>query len=699
MDHLEQARQFFLDALALHQKGDLAQAERFYTKALELAPERPSVMNNLATVYLELEKYGEARLLCERLLELDPEDEVALVNLGNCQVKLNSAEEALISYEKALGIRPQYPDALNNRGNALLKLKRPEEALASYESALAIKPDYAEALYNRGNALLELRRPHEALASYERALAIKPDYAEAFYNRGNALLKLRLPQEARASYDRALELKPDHVGALVNRGHALQALDQREELIGNYRRLLGVEPGYPYMRGYLLNARLHGCDWTEYDNSVAQVARAVSAGERADAPFNFLAISDSAADQLRCAQTCIADEYPAVSEAEWRGKRYAHDRIRVAYLSADLHNHAVPFLIAGLFEAHDRTRFEITAISLGPDRDDEMRARLKAACDRFIDVRDKGDHEVAALLRELEIDIAVDLQGFTEGCRPGIFAHRAAPAQVNFLGYPGTMGAEYIDYIIGDRIVIPPGHHSCYAEKVVYLPDCYQPNDSKRGIAQRTPARAELGLPEQGFVFCCFNNNYKITPHVFDVWMRLLGKIEGSVLWLLKDHETVVRNLRREAEQRGITPGRLVFAPRVKMEEHLARQRVADLFLDTLPYNAHVTASDALWAGLPLLTRAGSAFAGRVAASLLTAVGLQELITTTWENYERLALKLAAEGRLLSDIKAKLARNRATHPLFDTDRFRRHIEAAYVTMWERCQRGEPPASFAVPAIP
>lgn len=699
MDHLAQAEQWFLDALVLQEKGELQQAEVLYRRALELAPGRPSVMNNLATVYFELNKYAEARLLCERLLEMDPEDEVALLNLGNCQIKLNSAEEALVSYEKALKIKPNSAVALNNRGNALLELKQAEEALASYGRALVMKPDYAEALYNRGNALLELKRPEEALASYGRALAVKPDYADALYNRGNALLKLRRLEEALASYDRALAMKPGHVGALNNGAIALLDLNRREEVVATYRKLLGVAPDHPYVRGYLLNAQLHCCEWAEYDESIARVADAVRAGQRADAPFNFLAISESAADQLKCSQTCVADEYPAALQPVWRGERYSHDKIRVAYLSADLHGHAIPYLIAGLFEAHDKTRFEITAVSLGPDQNDEMRARLRAAFDRFIDVRNKTDREVASLLRELEIDIAVDLQGYTKGCRPGILSHRAAPVQVNYLGYPGTMGADYIDYIIGDRIVIPHEHHPYYAEKVVRLPDCYQVNDSKRRIAERAPTRADLGLPDEGFVFCCFNNNYKIAPRVFELWMRLLYKVEGSMLWLLEDYEAAARNLRQEAEQRGVAPERLIFAPRVKMEEHLARQRLADLFLDTLPYNAHVTASDALWAGLPVLTRVGSTFAGRVAASLLYAVGLPELITSSWEDYEAMAMKLAVDSKLLADVRAKLARNRATHPLFNTDRCRRHIEAAYITMWERYQRGEPPASFAVPGAP
>jgi protein O-GlcNAc transferase len=367
----------------------------------------------------------------------------------------------------------------------------------------------------------------------------------------------------------------------------------------------------------------------------------------------------------------------------------------MAYVSADFHEHATAYLMAGLFEAHDKERFEITAVSFGPDAADAMRARLKPAFDRFVDVRGTSDREVARMLHNLEIDIAIDLKGFSANSRTGIFAQRAAPLQVNYLGYPGTLGADYIDYIIADRHVIPPGHEGYYTEKVVRLPETYQVNDSKRSVADWSPGRAEIGLPDPGFVFCCFNSNYKITPDIFAVWMRLLERVTGSVLWLLETNAAASDNLRREAQRRGVAPERLVFAPPMPLDRHLARHRLADLFLDTRPVNAHTTASDALWAGLPLVTCTGDAFAGRVAASLLDAVGLPELITQNLNDYEALALQLATTPSLLSDIRAKLARNRPLHPLFDTDRQRRHIESAYIAMWERYQRGEPPASFTV----
>jgi predicted O-linked N-acetylglucosamine transferase (SPINDLY family) len=356
------------------------------------------------------------------------------------------------------------------------------------------------------------------------------------------------------------------------------------------------------------------------------------------------------------------------------------------------------YCLAELFETHDRVKFETTAVSFGPDTPGKMRSRLEGAFDRFVDVRRKSDREIGNLLREMEIDIAVDLHGFTAGFRTRIFAFRSVPVQVNYLGYPGTMGAGFIDYILADRFVIPEEHHACYTEKVVYLPDTYQVNDSKRVIADRTPARTEAGLPEQGFVFCSFNNNYKISPAVFDVWMRLLGKVEGSVLWLYKSSAAAMHSLKKQAADRGIAPERLVFAPRINLEDYLARHRLADLSLDTLPYNGHATSSDALWAGLPVLTCLGASFAGRVGASLLNAIGLNELIARSLEEYEALAVELATNPKHLADIKSKLAKNRNTFPLFNTDRFRRHIEAAYTTMWERVQRGEPPESFAVESV-
>lgn len=661
MDSLGEAKRLFHDALAAQEKGDLERAAVLYRKALALAPGRPSVTNNLATVLFQLKRYAESKQLCESLLEANPQDAMALLNLGNCQIKLNSAEEALGSYEKALEMRPDYAEALFSRANALLEMKRPQEALESCDRALGVKPDFAEALSNRAKALRQLMRSQEALTSYERALDIRPAFVEALQGSGNALMDLGRYQEATVNYEKALAINPD----------------------------------LEYVSGDLAWARTRCCDWRGRNEEVGHLVGAIRAGKRYVVPFAALGMTDSPPDQLMCSRIWVEDKCPASAAPVWKAERYHHDRIRLAYLSADFRAHACSFLLAGLFEHHDRGRFETIAISFGDDDRSEIRSRIKAAFEHFIDVRDKGDLDVARLMRDLEVDIAVDLTGHTRSSRTEILAQRPAPVQVNYLGFPGTMGAPYMDYLIADAVVVPPGQEAHYAERIVYLPECFQANDDRRAMAAIRPTRLAVGLPEAGFVFCCFNNSYKITPSLFERWLRLLQAVPGSVLWLFASHPVVVRNLSEEAHRRGTDPGRLVFAEALPYGDYLARMQLADLFLDTSPFNGGTTASDALWAGAPVLTCPGNAFASRMAASLLSAIGLPELVTHSLEEYEGLALELARNPERLAEIKSKLARNRGTYPLFDTDRFRRHIEAAYTTMWERYQRGEPPESFAV----
>jgi predicted O-linked N-acetylglucosamine transferase (SPINDLY family) len=412
-------------------------------------------------------------------------------------------------------------------------------------------------------------------------------------------------------------------------------------------------------------------------------------------PFTLLALTDDQALQLKCAQNYIAESLAAAPALLRKDGRAHRDRLRIAYLSADFQAHATAYLIAELIERHDRSRFEVHAVSFGRDDGSEMRRRLVAGFDRFHDVRARGDEAAAKLIEELAIDIAIDLKGYTQDARPEILRYRPAPIQASYLGFPGTMGGDFIDYIIADAIVLPFAEQRFYPERIVHLPDCYQPNDRQRRIAEATPCRADAGLPEKGFVFCSFNNNHKITPEVFAVWMRLLGKVPQSALWLLRDNSAAEQNLRWQAQAHGVAPGRLVFADRVALDAHLARHRLADLFLDTLPYNAHTTASDALWAGLPVLTCAGESFAGRVAASLLQAIGLPELVCDSLADYEALALKLATDPAMLASLRQKLSENRATTALFDADRTRRHIEAAYRKMWDIFQAGGAPQSFAV----
>jgi predicted O-linked N-acetylglucosamine transferase (SPINDLY family) len=436
------------------------------------------------------------------------------------------------------------------------------------------------------------------------------------------------------------------------------------------------------------------CDWSNFAAESAHLISSVRSGTQAP-PFSMLAICSSLEDQLQNATLYTAKECHLFEKLIWQGERYDHDKIRVAYLSADFCEHPVSFLMTGVFERHDKSRFDVTGISLGPDDNSEIRQRLKATFERFIDAKTFSDEQIANLVRSSEVDILVDLMGFTAGARTGVFARRPAPVQVNYLGYPATMGAEYIDYIIGDRIVIPEDKQEFYAEKIVYLPNSFHPTDQDRRISDKEFLRTDAGLPHEGFVFCCFNANYKITPDVFDIWMRILKKVEDGVLWLVVENPTAKSNLRSEAVTRGVNAERLIFAPRMSLPEHQARLRLADLFLDTLPYNAGTTASDMLWAGLPVLTRIGDTFVGRMAASVLNAIGLPELITTTLEAYEQMAIDLAMHPEKLAVIKRKLAENRLNTPLFDTKLFTKHIEAAYSIMWERYQRGAPPESFSV----
>lgn len=681
----------------LHQVGQHEAALELIRKAISLAPGQGAAHSNLGVVLLALNRPGEALESFDRAQAIHPESAEALVNRGNALLALERSGEALQSYDRALAINPGLMDAVLRRGQVLISSGRFDEALADFDRALALSPDLPALLSDRGGVLIEMKRYEEAVATLQKAVTIDPDNAAAWSNLGGALVELKRQGEALISLDRALALDPNSVNALFNRGTALRDLKRPKEAVESYERLLAIQPDYPYAAGYLFYSKRQCCDWTDFADAVRRLESAVLAGQRVDAPFSFLAVSNLAEAQLRCSRSWVADKCrPRVESVRPVSIGAQSNRIRIAYLSADFGDHPVAYSIVELFETHDRSRFEVFGVSFGPDNGSAMRERVQRSVDRFIDVRGKSDHEVVAMLRELEIDIAVDLNGYTWGNRAMIFAQRAAPVQVSYLGFSGSTGADYMDYIIADHQVIPPGHETHYGEQVVRLPDTFLVNDRRRATAGPAPSREAVGLPAYGFVFCCFNNSYKITPAVFDIWMRLLARVEGSVLWLFEDNPAVPENLRREAEARGIPAGRLVFARRVPLlEDHLARYRLADLFLDTLPYNAHVTTIDALWTGLPVLTCMGSTFAGRVAGSLLHAIGLPELVTGTHEEYEALVCRLASEPAKLAELRTRLGANRSTCPLFDTDRFRGHLEQAYLQMHERNIRGLDPAPISI----
>jgi predicted O-linked N-acetylglucosamine transferase (SPINDLY family) len=686
----------FEQGIKLHQQGRLAEAEYIYRNILQQQPQHFGALHLLGVIALQAQKPERAVELIRKAIGLNAGDAAAHNNLAKALLDLKRPEDALPSCDKAIALMPNFPMAHNNRGNALLGLRRFQDALASYDKAIELMPDFAMAYSNKGFALSNLKRYAEAIANCNKAIALEPNFAEAHNNRGDAQIGLRRLADAVASLDRAIVLKPDFAMAHKNRGKALEKLNRYDDAFAAYGSAFALDSDLPGVEGDRLGAKMRVCNWSNFDFECGRLISSVRDGKTHTAPFAFIAIPSSPADQLQCAKLWITREFPASKTQVWQGERYKHSRIRLAYLSPDFREHALSFLAAGMFEYHDKSRFDITAISCGPDDNSEIRKRLKGSFERFIDAETYDDDQIANLLKEFEIDVFVDLAGFTAGLRTSVFAKRPAPIQVNYLGYPGTTGAEYIDYIIADRIIVPESQQEFYSEKIVILPNSYQVNDARRSIADRAFTRTELGLPLMGFVFCCFNNNYKVTPRIFDCWMRILNRVEDSVLWLLEDNPKAAINLRKEAVARGVDAERLIFAKRLPLSEHLARHRVADLFLDTLPCNAHTTASDALWAGLPVLTCLGETFAGRVAASLLNAIRLPELITATLEDYEQLAVKLATHPEKLATIKRRLAENRSTTPLFDTKLFTKHIEAAYIAMYERHQAGLPPEHIFIP---
>ena len=660
-------------------------------KAIALRPSYAKAYSNRGVALNALKRHEEALASHDTAIALKPDFAEAHNNRGNALNALKRHEEALASYDTAIALKPDFAEAHNNRGNALNALKRHEEALASYERAIAFEPNRAEAHYNRGVALNSMKRDEEAIASYDKAIALKPDNAEAYNNRGNVLSELKRCGEAIASYDKAIGLRPDFAEAYNNRGNALNALKRHQEALASYKKAIAIKPDCDFLLGDLIHTKMTICDWSNLETQISQLVHKIDRSEKVSTPYSFLAATDSPELQRKVAEIYALTNYPLNSALPKIVKRKHPDKIRIGYFSADFREHNVAFLAAELFEKHNRSLFDVTAFAFGLDTRDTMRQRLEGAFDQFIDVRNQSDRDVALLARKLEIDIAVDLGGFTADNRTNFFAMRAAPVQVNYLGYSGTMGATYMDYLIADTTIIPALHQKYYTEKIAYLPNSYMPNDLKCFISDQLFDRAELGLPQSGFVFCFFSNSYKLNPRMFDCWMAILKKVEGSVLWLSYDNSTAVTNLKKEAGIRDVNPDRLVFANRIPLRaDHLARHRLADLFLDTLPWNAHTTASNALWAGLPVLTQIGASYAGRSAASLLNAIGLPELITSTPQEYEAVAIDLATNPAKLADIKRKLANNRLTTPLFDAQLFAKHIEAAYTAMYERYQADLPP---------
>jgi len=684
-------------AVKFHELGMLAEAEKLYAAILAARPDHFEALHRLGVLRQQQGDGIEALRLIGEALKANTRSADSARSVSAMLAALGRHEEALVAVEQETALKQSRAEALVSRGIALASARRMQEALLAFDEALVVDEHNLEARLNRGVVLVQLGRVREGLAAYDQVLEIEPDNLIALGNRVQALATLARHDDVLEACDRLLAVKPDDAETLYVQGSTLWSLSNPEAALECFERAWTL--GHARSLSMLALYRLTIADWSQSETLVSALRQRVAAGEFVY-PFVAAVCGLDPSDQLKAAINYFRAVFPSAPAPFVHPEPRRPDKLRIAYVSSDFRQHAVAFAIAELIERHDRTRFEIVGVSLYPNDASNIRTRIVKSFDHFLDVSSENDEVAARLLHGLEPHVVVDLNGPTEGARPGILAHRPAPVQLAYLGYPATSGARFIDYILADATVLPFDQQPFFSEKIVHLPDCYHAIDTGRGISPDIPPRCELSLPEQGFVFCCFNNSCKLSAPVFDVWMRLLARLEGSVFWLSRMNDAAQTNLRRKAAARGIDPERLIFAPYAqRIEDHLARHRAADLFLDTLPYNAHSTTCDALWAGLPAVTCTGTTFAGRVATSMLKAVGLPELATQSLEDYEALALKLATDRDRLASIRRKLADGRATCPLFDGDRFRRHVEAAYATIWDIHRRGESPRSFHVEASP
>ena len=699
---------------ALHVLGRYAEALDSLERALAIQPEMMEALNNRGNTLSALGRHDESVASFDHALRLRPDYVEAAYNRGNALHAAGRLADALAGYDAVLAARPDIAPAHNNRARVLQDLGRHEEALAGYDRAVVLAPKYLHAIVGRGTARLALKQPAAALADFDAALRIDPQHAgahegrggalfalrradaavlaftrcldidgariDARIQRGNASYELRRYEDAIVDFDAVLALTPDAAGVVCNRGNALLELKRYAEAAHAFERVLALDAAYPYAIGKRVYAQTMACDWRELDTLVAQVEAGLAAGRPVIEPFAYSAIATDPLALRRCAELFAADQFPAQPALVPAGRRRSSGKIRIGYLGGEFRNQATSILAAELFELHDKSRFEIVAFDNGWDDGSTLRRRMNAAFDEFVAIAALPDDEAARAIAERRIDILVNLNGWFGLGRTGVFARRPAPVQVNYLGFPGTLGAPYLDVIVADDDTIPAGEEGAYVERVVRLPHSYQPNDRQRAIAA-APTRAELGLPAGAVVFACFNNTYKITPATFAAWMRILAAVDASVLWLLEDNDAATRNLRAAAAAHGVDASRLHFAPRIRLDEHLARHACADLFLDTLPYNAHTTASDALWAGLPVLSCRGSTFPGRVGASLLHALGLaDDLLVDDVAAFEARAVEFARDPARLARVRERLAQARRTAPLFDTPATTRALEAAYQAM-------------------
>ena len=612
--------------------------------------------------------------------QLDPKNAELLSNLARSQHGAELYREALETYAKLLRLVPDSAQIQTDRGTAFAKLKRFDEAEEAYEKAIMLQPDYFLAWSNRGNLLNELGLTEQAIQSYEKALQINPNYAETWTNLGNAFFNLSRFSDAVVYHEKALSLNPAYGEAWSNYGNTLLEMKEDERAYESYAKAFQIKPDVPFLYGQLLSAKLGSCQWDQAEPNTNAILARINATDKVCMPFVLLSTSASLAQQLSCAKVFIADRCPPVSYNLVEHQRSVDNKqkIRIGYFSSDFKQHPVGILMENILSCHDRTAFEFYGYFLNKKTLDQVETSINRLFDSAHDLFGVTDKDAHALIAQHQLDIAIDLNGHTSGARTALFSHRLAPIQVNYLGYAGTSGATFFDYLIADPVVIPPSDQVFFTEKIAYLPDSFFPVDTSIRDFGDLPSRNSQGLPDDGFIFACFNNAYKIQPEIFRLWMNLLQAVEGSVLWLTTPSSKAIKNLQAACEELGINSSRLIFAKReAERKDHLSRLRLADLFLDTPHYNAHATCADALWAGVPVLTQAGSTFAGRVAASQLHALDMADCIAVSSEAYTEKAIELALNPALLQSVRSRLSQKGKSMPLFDSRLYVRNLENLY----------------------
>ena len=685
---------FFLAAILIKSKN-YKKAKNFLEQALLIKPNYAEAYNNLGICLEKLNDLDGAIKNYNFAINNKPNFSEAYNNLGVVYQKLKNFDQAILQYKKAIDIKNQYLDALVNLANVLKEKKQFQEAIKNYDLAINLNPNLAELYNNKGNALKEIRKFEEAIKNYDLAINLNPNLAELYNNKGNALKELRKFEEAIKNYDLAINLNSNFAEAYFNLATAYQDVKQFEKAVLNYEKSLILDNKIPFCKGYLLHAKMLCCDWYGLNELYEEIYEDIEKNNYSATPFGYQAICDDESSLQKCAQIYSNKRFPEIKNKFFEKKPHKNKKIRIGYLCGEFREQATSILMTEIWEKHNKNDFEIIAFDSGWDDKSPRRNRIINAFDKFLDISNLSDFDAAKLIHEERIDILINLNGFFGTGRPVVFSYKPAGVQINYLGFPGTIGSKYIDYIFCDQTVIPPPSKKFYNEKIIYLPDSYQSNDTKRSISNKIFLRQELSLPNESFVFCCFNNNYKITPNMFDIWTRLLNKVNNSVLWLIEGNAEATLNLKKEFKIRNIDSSRIIFAKRMKLEDHLARHKNADLFLDTLPYNAHTTASDSLWAGLPVLTFLGNTFPGRVAASLLRALDLPEMITYSENEYIDKAEDFAFNPKKLKLIKDKLNFNKFTKPLFNSELFCRNLENTFKIIFDKYNKGLAPEDISL----